>query len=419
MSDETFELELTAMAHGGSALGRHQGRTVFVPYSIPGEIVAARVVNTKGRVAFAEGVHLIDASADRVYPRCPHFGPGRCGRCQWQHIDYPAQLLLKQDVLADQLARVGGFEDADVQPVIPAPQPWAYNYHMTMQTGAEGRIGFPVAPPPGESPDETATILIDECHLLHPDLLDLYHRLDLDFTGLAQLRLQIGTDGAHMLILWVTSEDDAPELTADLPTSVNLILPDNEPVNLIGDSHSRYTLGERSFRVTAGSDFRAHVAQVETLAELVTRLAAPSAGDSILDLYGGVGLFSAYLAPLAGLVTLVESYPPAVTDADDNLAEFDNVDLIEGAVEDVLPELSDDFAAAVLDPPAAGLSLEVIDWLGESGIPRLVYVSSDPATLARDAARLVRHGYWLGTVQPVDLSPQTYYIDSVAVLERR
>ena len=116
--ENEFELELTGMAHGGSALGRHDKQTIFVPYTIPGETVLAHITQDKGRIAFAEGVTLLEASADRVFPRCPHFGPGKCGRCHWQHIDYMAQLLLKQDVLADQLERIGGFVDADVRPVI-------------------------------------------------------------------------------------------------------------------------------------------------------------------------------------------------------------------------------------------------------------------------------------------------------------
>ncbi|MBL8157322.1 MAG: TRAM domain-containing protein, partial [Anaerolineae bacterium] len=110
----TFDLDLEAMAHGGSALGRFGQQTVFVPYTIPGERVHARVVAQKGRVLFAEGLTLLESSADRVYPACPHFGPGRCGRCHWQHIAYPAQLLLKQDVLADQLERIGGLTEVEV-----------------------------------------------------------------------------------------------------------------------------------------------------------------------------------------------------------------------------------------------------------------------------------------------------------------
>lgn len=411
MTNETFEIELTAMAHGGSALGRHDKRTIFIPYTIPGEIVEARITEDKGRIAFAEGIRLIDASADRVYPRCPHFGPGKCGRCQWQHIDYAAQLLLKQDVLADQLARIGGFEDADVRAMIPSPAQWGYNYHMTLLADEAGHLGLPGF-------DGRPPFSFQECHIIHPDLLNLYYQIDLEFDQIPELRLQLSTDGAHMLILRVNNEDDVPELTADLPTSVNMILPDNEPVNLIGDSHSVYTIGGRTFRVTAGSEFRANVAQVETLAALVVQLADLPAGANVLDLYAGVGVFSAALAPQAGLITLVESYPPAVTDADVNLADFDHIDVIEGSVEDVLDSLEVEYFAAVVDPPSEGLSIEAVDLLAASSIRRLVYVSSDPATLARDAKRLVRHGFRLGIVQPIDLAPQTYWIDSAAIFER-
>jgi 23S rRNA (uracil1939-C5)-methyltransferase len=402
-----FELELTAMAHGGSALGRHDNRVVFVPYTIPGEVIEARITEERGRVIFAEGMRLLAPSGDRVFPRCPHFGPGRCGRCQWQHIDYPAQLLLKQDVLADQLDRIGKFADADVRGVLPAPQQWGYNHHMTFTVG-DGGLGLPGA-------GETDPFAIDECHILHPDLLDLFDRLDLDYSGMKRIKFQIGSDGNHMLVLYVDSEDDVPELSSDMPTSVNMLLPDNEPVNLIGDSHVVYTIGGHEFRVTAGSDFRANVAQLPNLAQRVIELV--DSDGAVLDLYAGVGFFSAFLAERAALVTLVESYPPAATDADANLADLDHVDVIEGAVEDVLPELEDAYDAAVIDPPADGLTLEALDALVALNIPRLVYVSSDPATLARDARRLVDQGYELGSVQPIDLSPQTYYIDTAAVFD--
>ena len=407
MAEETFELELLAMAHGGSALGRHNKQTIFVPYTIPGERIEAFITEDRGRVAFAEGVTLLDASADRVYPRCTQFGPGRCGLCHWQHIDYPAQLLLKQDVLADQLSRIGGFDDVDVQAVIASPDVWAYNMHMTMQADESGQPGYP-------GTDENRIILIDECHVIHPDLLDLYDSLDLQFDGLRRLRLQQGSDGAQMLVLSM-ADDNAPELLADMPASVNMLLSDNEPVNLIGESHVRYHVDGRTFRVTAGSYFRPNVAQLPNLVETVLDALDVVGVETVLDLYAGVGLYSAFLADRVEYVTLVESYPPAVTDAEINLDSFDNIDLIEGNVEDVLSDLEETYDAAVVDPPTEGLSLEAVDALAVMQLTRLVYVSSDPATLARDAKRLVEHGYVLRSVQPIDMAPQTYYIDCVAL----
>lgn len=412
--NDTVEVSLIAMAHGGSALGRHAKQTIFIPYTIPGETVEARIIQDKGRIAFAEGVTLIEASADRVFPECPHFGLHKCGSCHWQHINPTAQVLLKQDVLVDQLARVGKFDDdtieTSIRDIVPSEAQWGYNYQMTFQV-ENGKLGFPQA-------DGQGIILISECHILHPTLLEIYDSLEFDFTGVQRITFQLSTDDEHMLILYVDDEENIPELHAELATSINVILPDNEPMNLIGNTHLNYTIGEHQFRVTAGSAFRANINQLETLAHMVLDALDLREDASVLDLYAGVGFFSAFIAPHVSLVTLVESFPPAVTDADENLAHYDNVDIVEGTVEDVLPELDDSYECAVLDPPSSGLSVDVLDCLKEKNIPRLVYISGDPATLARDSARLVKQGYQLESVQPIDLAPQTYYIDSVAVFSK-
>ncbi|MCY4022064.1 MAG: hypothetical protein OXF32_01300 [Anaerolineaceae bacterium] len=411
MADDIFELELTTMAHGGRAMGRHQGRVVFVPYAIPGERIEARLTGRSGRVAFAEGLRLLEASADRVWPQCPHFGPGRCGQCQWQHIDYAAQLLLKQDVLADQLARIGGLDDVEVLPTIPAPATQGYRWGLTLRVDRAGQPGLP-------SDRAGQVVWPEECHVAHPDLLDFLPRLELDIEGLRELQLLRGSDGALMLLLTMRN-DRAPELLSDLPASVNMLLKGGEPVNLIGASHLLREIAGRRFRVTAGSSFRAHDALLPQLATLVREWLAPSRGEHVLDLYAGVGFFSAFLAEEAGLVTLVERFPPAVTDAGSNLEAFDNIDLIEGRVEEVLPELETPVDAALLDPPREGLSAEAVDALAECGAARLVYVSGDAATLARDARRLRARGWRLRQAQPVDLEPLTWRIHTVALLERR
>ena len=141
----------------------------------------------------------------------------------------------------------------------------------------------------------------------------------------------------------------------------------------------------------------------------------------VLDLYAGIGIFSAFVADEAALVTTVESYPPAASDADFNLRDHDNIDLIEGGVAAALTELAEAGAkvdAALVDPPSAGLGADVIALLAQLPIKRLVYVSSDPASLARDTRRLLERGFQLERIQPIDLSPQTYYIDCVAAFAR-
>lgn len=415
MTQNTFELTIDSIANGGYGVGMRGKQPVFVPYTIPGERLIARPVEQAERHTFAEGVKLLDASADRVYPVCPHFGPGRCGRCQWQHISYEAQLLLKQDILADQLGRLGGLSDhaieAALRSAIGSPEQWGYNAHMTFSVTTDGKLAFPGASGKSLFP-------IEVCHILHPDLLDLFDQLDLDLQGIKRVKLQIGSDGARMIVLSL-AQDEAPELETDLPASINVLLPDNEPMNLIGDSHLRYAISGHDFRVTAGSAFRANLSQLPALAATVESLLDLKDGETLLDLYAGVGMYSAFAAPKASLVTLVESYPPAVTDADDNLADFDNVDVIEGSVEEVLTTLDEAYSAAIVDPGSRGLSKEAIDGLVGSEAARIVYVSDDPASLARDAKRLVHQGYRLAVAQPLDTAPQTYYLETVALFVRR
>lgn len=412
--DHTFELELDEMVHGGQALGRHDGRAIFTRYTIPGETIEARITDDRGRYAFAEGVTLLEASDYRVTPRCPHFGPGQCGGCHFQHIDYAMQPEFKRDVVIDQLTRIGGIDNAEAitRPTIASPNAWEYRNHATFHVDEDGRLCF-------IGTDGEALIPLDECHIIQPELLDLWDLMDFeDIAGLERVRLQVGTDPNDCMIILSTRDDEAPELEVDLPVSVNFLLSDNEPANLIGASHITYRVRERNFRVTAGGFFQVNVPQAAALIDLVLGWLDLRGDETLLDLYAGVGLFTAFLAENASLVTSIESYPPAVTDADENLADLENVDLIEGSVEDVIELLTETYDAVVLDPPRTGVDVSVIDALDALSPAKIVYVSCDPATLARDAKRLIAKGYALIDVQPVDMFPQTFHIECGALFVR-
>jgi len=408
---DTIELTLDEMVHGGNALGRYRGRPIFVPYAIPGERIRARITDDRGRFAFAQGVTLLEPSAARVRPICPHFGPGRCGGCAFQHIAYEAQPDFKRDVVIDQLKRLGGFRNPDVHPTIPSPDAWAYRSHTTFQIDDAGRMCY-------IGTDGRSLIPIEECHIIRPELVELFEELSLDdIPQLDRVRLQVGSDGATMVIL-STKDDEAPSLEVDLPVSINFLLSDNEPVNLIGSSHTDYIVHGRRFRVTAGAFFHPNIPQVEHMVDAVLERLNLTGSEAVLDLYAGVGTLTAFMAERAALVTSVESYPPAVTDADENLADLDNVDLIEGGVEAVLPELDEQYDAAVVDPPPSGMDGHALDALAAIGPRTLVYVSADPASLARDGKRLAQKGYRLVDVQPIDMAPQSYQIQSVAHFTR-
>jgi 23S rRNA (uracil1939-C5)-methyltransferase len=381
--DTTFELALTGMAHGGSAVGRHEGRAIFVPYTIPGERVTAHITQDKGHFAHGEALEILNPSESRVVPRCPHFGPGRCGGCQWQHLDYPAQLTFKQQVVADQLARIGGFQDVTVHPTIPSPDPWYYRSHVTFHVTDDGRLGFVAT-------DDQTIIPIEECHIIRPELLDMYEAMKAEtFTPGERIRLQVGTDSAE-----------------------RIIARENQPVTHQGTVH--YTVKKRLFQVSAGGFFQINVPQAEALVDLVLDRLRLQGGERVLELYSGVGLFTAFLAERAAQVTGIESYPPAVADATINLADFDNVELYEGTVEEMLRHVKGRYNAAVTDPPRPGMERQALEALAKRKLHTIVYVSCDPATLARDARRLCENGYSLLDVQPVDMFPQTYHIEVVA-----
>ena len=410
MADDTFDLRLEEMVHGGNALGRDGRRVIFVPYVIPGERIRARVVDDRKGFAFAEATDVLKSVPERVTPRCIHFGPGGCGGCHFQHIRYDAQLRFKHDVVIDQLTRIGGFYKPPVSPTIASPDPWQYRSNATFQVDAEGHLCY-------VRTDGHTLIPIEECHIIRPELLDLFYELNLDIPELDRVRLQVGSAGEPMVIL-STTDDELPELEVTLPISVNFLLSDNEPANLIGSSHVDYVVKERTFRVTAGGFFQVNVPQAEQLVDLVLERLNLKGRETVLDLYAGVGLFTAFIAERASLVVSVESYPPAVTDADENLADLENVDLVEGGVEDVLPDLDGPFDAIVIDPPRAGVDARALDEVVRLSPRTIVYVSCEPSTLARDAKRLVQKGYELVDVQPVDMFPQTYHIECVAHFRR-
>ncbi|HET89627.1 MAG TPA: 23S rRNA (uracil(1939)-C(5))-methyltransferase RlmD [Chloroflexi bacterium] len=419
---DAFTIQLTTIAHGGAALGRHEERVVFVPYGLPGETVRAEIIMDKGRYAFARLVEVVAPSPDRVTPPCPYFGPTGCGGCQWQHANYAAQLRMKTEIVADQLTRVGGIADPVVHPTRSDPTGWAYRNHAQFHPAPGGGLGFQRANSneviriEPETEDDTSS-----CPILHPLLADLYASLDLGagdaLDGLARLSLRAGAETGDCMLIFEMDDDLPPGLEIDLPVSCVLLLSDGVHVNLIGDNHITEIVAGHTYRISAPSFFQVNTPQAARLVQLTLDYLDLQGDETVLDAYCGVGLFTVPLAERAGLVVGIESSPAAVADLLENTAEYDNVDIIEGAVEAALPalELDAPFSAAVLDPPRAGVDRFALDSLIERQPARLVYVSCDPATLARDAKRLIRGGYHLVEVQPVDMFPQTHHIESVAL----
>jgi 23S rRNA (uracil1939-C5)-methyltransferase len=406
-----FELRLTDIAHGGDALGRYEGKVIFVPYAIPGEEVAVEIIEDKGRYARGELVEILSLSPHRVDPPCPHFGPGKCGGCQWQHIAYQAQMEFKAGVVGDQLARLGRLPEVPVKPTIPSASLWHYRNHVQFTVSDDGRLGFVAT-------DGRRVEAIEVCYLLHPLLDELFAALDLELPGLTRLSLRAGINTGHQMIIFETQDDLPPALESDLPVSCVLLLSDGTPVNLIGHNHITEVLAGRRFRISTPSFFQVNTVATQELVRLVGEYLAPAGDEVLLDAYCGVGTFALSLADKVGQVIGVEEATSAVEDARLNAGGLATVEFIEGSVEAVLPQLDRPIDLAVVDPPRQGCKPEALTALIELAPRRIVYVSCDPATLARDARRLAESGYQLVEVQPVDMFPQTYHVESVALFGR-
>ncbi len=400
------------MAHGGDALGRHEGKVIFVPYAMPGEEALVEIVEDKGRYARGRLVETLSPSPHRVDPPCPHFGPGKCGGCQWQHITYQAQLEFKAAVVGNQLARLGRLPDATVKRSIPSATPWHYRNHVQFSVGGDGRLGFVAT-------DGRRVETVEVCYLLHPILEGLFAALDLELPELARLSLRAGVNTCDLMMIFETHDDLPPALESDLPVSCVLLLSDGTPVNLIGSNQITEVVAGRRFHISATSFFQVNTAAAEELVRVVGEYLAPTGDDVLLDAYCGVGTFALSLADKVGQVIGIEENGGAVADARLNVAELTNVEFMEGSVEASLPQLDRRIDLVVLDPPRQGCKPKALGALIELAPRRIVYVSCDPATLARDARRLTDSGYQMVEVRPVDMFPQTYHIESVALFEKR
>ncbi len=420
---DTITLELTGIAHGGEALGRHNGKVIFVAYALPGERVQARVVDEHKSWARAELIEVLSADVDRVDPPCPYFGPGRCGGCQWQHIRYERQLTLKQEIVADQLRRLGHVTDPPVRPTLAVGEPWAYRNHVQFAVDPAGQLGF-------RRVSSHEIIAVDRCLLLHPLLDELHQEFQpgggeeeaaLELGGwLRRVTMRAGVRTGQRLVVFETLGDEPPELEVDLSVSCVLLRRDGQMQGLIGPPYIEEEVAGRVYRVSAGSFFQVNTAGAEVLVKLVQDYLAPHPEDTLLDIYCGVGLFGLAFKGKAGRLIGIEENPLACEDFAWNARDWDpeRVELHEGPAEEVLAVLDEPIDLAVLDPPRAGAGKEVLQELARLGPHRVVYVSCDPATLARDVQYLQAGGYRLVEVQPVDLFPQTFHVESVSLWVR-
>lgn len=371
------------MTYGGDAIGRAEGQAIFVRGGIAGELVRARVSEVHSHFGRAQVVEAIEPSPDRVHPPCPHFGleANSCGGCAWQHIEYTAQLRFKAEIVREQLRRIGKLE-AEVAPALPSLAVWAYRNHAQFSVTPDGRPGFQARRSNHVTP-------IRVCYLIQPPLADWLAANAKTQRGIT--RVDVRCAGSQLSVVQETGQSPA------LPIE--------------------FQVKGAPLSVSPASFFQVNTSLLETLVNLVVDGLGLRGGETVVDAYSGVGLFTRFIAPRAARVIGIESSASAVADARRNLEPFHHIEVRQGYVEHELASLDERLDAAVLDPPRAGCGPQVIQTVLDKRIPRLVYVSCDPATLARDAHRLSEGGYRLQRVQPVDLFPHTYHVETVTLWE--
>lgn len=388
---QRFVVTIEKIAHGGHFIARHLGAVIFVRHAIPGEEVEIEITSTGSSFNRADVVKVVSASSDRVSAPCQFAHRAGCGGCDFQHISLDRQRQLKSEVITEQFARIAK-KEVSVQ-VEEVGGPLGYRTRFTAVTTRDGALGFRQA-------RSNKVVPVSDCRILQPELK--YQELsNRKWKGDLQVEVSISSTGERTIATGYT-RDETPVRTSE------------------GPDVATYSVNEFSLEVSQRSFWQSHKEAPRTLTEAVLKFAQVKSGDHLLDLYGGVGLFTSQLLELvgeSGRVDLVEGSKSATGDALRNFAEHSNVGIHTGDVEKILPRFSK-ADVIILDPPREGAGKNVVQSMVSLKPRAIVYVACDPAALARDCAYLESSGYALAEIRAFDLFPMTQHIESVALYKR-
>lgn len=449
-----MEIELKKWSHGGEALAFVNGKPIFVPGGVPGDVVQVHVISEKKQYSRALIDRVLTAGPERVTPPCPVYAD--CGGCQWQHATYTEQLKARRQLLIETLHKVGGWDSEllaeRVAPVWGMEQPWAYrnkaqfpvqNIAGKLQMGFYQHRSHQVIPLEHcliqhDVMNELLVYLQDSLQTLQAQGLTAYD--EASHTGLLRhVVLRHGFKTRQTLVGFVTTsaaqhllQPLAQELMERFPTvkgvvsnlnpeRTNRILGQTTDV-LAGQAFYTDQLGTFHFDVSLPAFFQVNPMQTERLYDCAAQFLTPSEGqyERLLDAYSGAGTLSLWLSTIAKTVVGVESNRAAVNNAVSNAERngVANVRFVHDKVENVINDCITGVDAMLVDPPRKGCEEKVLKAFIASDIPQLVYISCNPATLARDSALLRRGGFDLMQCQPVDMFPQTHHLETVARFQR-
>ena len=382
-----LRLRLEGWGRLGEALAHHDGQMVFVFGGIPGEEVEVEVIRRRRRYTAARVVEVLSPSPHRIAAPCPYFG--QCTGCQWQHVDYAHTLELKRQIVLDAFARVGDMAEPPVVETLAAPSEYAYRNHARFTIGPQGSLGF-------VNRSSRQFVPIDQCLLMHGWINETLSQLQGHCGETTQLSVRYGINTGDYLVQPALKSGEIPLAS--------------------GQKHYLDSLDGRTFRVASPSFFQVNTLQAGRMVELIKAALGLSGEELIVDAYSGVGTFAVLLAPHCRKVVAIEESKAAIEDAQVNAKGIGNLEVRQAKAEEALSVMEERPDGVVLDPPRAGCHPGVLQALARLRPKRVVYVSCDPATLARDLKALCSDGFRLERVQPIDMFPQTHHVECVATL---
>lgn len=468
---EEVRLEVSSAAFEGKAVARHEGFVVFVLGAVPGDVVRARVTKLKRSYAEAVVERIEQPSPIRTPARCLHFGV--CGGCKWQHVTYESQLRFKQEHVVDAFERIGGFPSPEVLPIIGSSE--QYFYRNKMEFSFSSRRWLASRPEPGgtsaEGPTQGALYLgfhapqrydkvidLEECHLQSERTIRIVEFVrefgrknslpvyaSEEHSGYLRFLVVRETKRTAQVMVNLVTLTDRPEVMKNFAREIVAAFPFiTTVVNTINSRRAQVAYGEAEhvlhgdgviveelggcrFVISAGSFFQTNTLQAERLFEVARSFAGLTGSEVVYDLYSGTGAIAIVLARRAKMVLGIEAAQSAIDDAKRNahLNGVENCTFIAGDLKDRLTNDSEwkrNVPAPdvlVIDPPRSGMHPRVVQEIKALHAPRIVYVSCNPTTQARDVKDLCVNDYRLDALQPVDLFPHTFHVENVALLTAR
>jgi 23S rRNA (uracil1939-C5)-methyltransferase len=414
---ETVELTLDGIAQGGDGVGRIEGLVVFVRGGLPGEHVRVQIVEQRASYLRGELVAVLSASPDRIEPRIAN-----SDHAPWQHVDYPAQLRFKMQIVRDQLQKLARLDEPPLAPIIAAPQPWGYRNTARLHV-VGNQIGYYAS-------GTNELVALDNDPLLLPVLNDalatlrpVLGRFHADDDTLEAVTLRASTAFGYAVAMLHPARTADTDTLAALAAAWHAQTPALAGVGIAEQQRGpllHEAFGEIIFSLGAASFFQANTLQAEQMLAYAQQQLALHPTEYLLDLYSGAGAFALPLAAQAAQITAIEEHPGAISDGrrSAELNAIRNVQFIRAAAERAILQLDDSIDAVILDPPRRGCHPAVLDALDQISPSRIVYISCHPGILARDLRPLLNYGYTLEQVQPIDLFPQTPHIETIVVLRR-